>query len=378
MNDNEIILDDAKDEKLRRLQRKVTIGVLILIASFMLFQVAIFFVDILRIIGVSILLAYLIINLVDFFNRFVPRAVAIAIVYTMLALLLTLGLILIVPSILYQLSQLVETTVIGMPSFIEWLTNFLLSLEQRFSTTNFHFKALDFLSALASKLPTPDTGLIFDRVSGAAMSTMTWVVYAISIAVTGFYLLLDGHRIKNRFISWFPASKHVALQKMAADMDHSLQSFFRGQIVLGLGAGIVMMIVYSLMGVHYALLLGIVLAVWEIVPVIGPPLGFLPAIVSVVMHGMDNCPGNRLVECLVLTIIFFCMQQVKDNVVAPRYIGNVIGIHPILIFIAIMVGARLDGIMGIIFALPAACVINVLVNNLPLKTVAQPETETLH
>ena len=136
------------------------------------------------------------------------------------------------------------------------------------------------------------------------------------------------------------------------------------------------MIVYSLMGVHYALLLGLVLAAWEIVPVIGPPLGFLPALVSVLMHGMDNCPGNRLVECLVLTIIFCVMQQVKDNVVAPRYIGNVIGIHPILIFIAIMIGARLDGIMGIIFALPAACVINVVVNNLPLKTESTAQADT--
>jgi len=196
------------------------------------------------------------------------------------------------------------------------------------------------------------------------------LVYAISVAVTTFYLLLDGHKIKNRFISWFPADLHSALQRMAADMDKSLQSFFRGQIVLGLGAGLIMMGVYWLLGVHYALLLGIVLAAWEIVPVIGPPLGFIPAIISVLMHGMDNCAGNRLVECLILTIIFCVMQQVKDNVVAPRYIGNVIGIHPILIFIAIMIGARLDGIMGIIFALPIACVINVVANHLPLKKEA--------
>jgi predicted PurR-regulated permease PerM len=236
---NESTTPLTQDDKLRRLQRQVTIGVLLLLASFMLFQVAIFFVDILRIIGISILLAYLIINLVDFINRYVPRALAIVIVYIGLAILLAVGLILIVPAMLYQLTQVAETTVVSIPSFFEWLTNALMSLEQKFSTTNFHFKALDFLSAIASRLPTPDTGLIFDRVSGAAMSTMTWLVYAISVAVTGFYLLLDGHKIKNRFISWFPASKQPALQRMAADMDKSLQSFLRGQIVLGLGIGIV-------------------------------------------------------------------------------------------------------------------------------------------
>ncbi len=102
-------------------------------------------------------------------------------------------------------------------------------------------------------------------------------------------------------------------------------------------------------------------------PVVGPPIGILPALFAVGVNGMDNFPVNHILQMLVLLLVFNILQQIKDNVIAPKYIGNVLGIHPILIFIAIMVGARVDGLTGIIFALPVACVINVLINHSPLN-----------
>jgi predicted PurR-regulated permease PerM len=83
---------------------------------------------------------------------------------------------------------------------------------------------------------------------------------------------------------------------------------------------------------------------------------------------MDVVHLNRLWQIALLFVVFNAFQWVKDNTIAPRYIGNVIGLHPVMIFIAIMIGARLDGIVGIIFALPVACVINVVVAHLTGKT----------
>jgi predicted PurR-regulated permease PerM len=153
------------------------------------------------------------------------------------------------------------------------------------------------------------------------------------------------------------------LAYMASDLDQSMQAFFRGQIVLGLGFGALMIAVFALLGVHFALLLGIVLGIWEIIPVIGPTIGFIPVLVAVGIDGMDLVPGNRLMQLTVVFIVFQGLQWLKDNIVAPRYIGNVIGLHPVVIFLAIMIGARLDGMLGIIFALPAACAINVFMTH---------------
>jgi len=81
---------------------------------------------------------------------------------------------------------------------------------------------------------------------------------------------------------------------------------------------------------------------------------------------------NTPTQLLIIFVVFQGLQWLKDNIVAPRYIGNVIGLHPVTIFIAIMIGAKLDGMLGIIFALPVACVINVVINHLPSHTVATP------
>lgn len=366
---------DTKQDRLATLQRQLAVSVLILLASYLVFQISGFFADILRILGISLLLSYLFINVVDFLEKYVhSRAVAILIVYTFVISLTIVAALVVIPSMVYQVSQLVETTVDNIPGIINGLTQAMGPLEKRLHAAQIPVKAIDILSAFATSIPKPDSAMLLERASGMAVSTMTWALYAVSIFVVSFYFLLDGHRMKESIIALFPEQHHLSLQLMASDMDNSLQSFFRGQVVLGLAAGVVMLGVYLAFGVHYALLLSAFLAVWEIVPVIGPPIGFLPAIIAVAIHGMDNWMANRFVEIIVLTIVFNVLQQLKDNVVAPRYIGNVIGLHPVLIFVAIMVGARVDGILGIIFALPAACVINVLVSHLSLKSSEDRDT----
>jgi predicted PurR-regulated permease PerM len=69
------------------------------------------------------------------------------------------------------------------------------------------------------------------------------------------------------------------------------------------------------------------------------------------------------------------VQWLKDNIVAPRYMGNVIGLHPVMIFITIMIGARIDGVSGIVCALPAACVINVLLSHMVPRFAAEHPME---
>ena len=125
-----------------------------------------------------------------------------------------------------------------------------------------------------------------------------------------------------------------------------------------------MIIVYYLLGVHYAVLLGIMLAIWEVVPVIGPPIGFIPTIFAVAFDGTDNIHVNRITQMIIVFACFYGLQWLKDNLFAPKYIGNVIGLHPLIVFLAIMIGARIDGWLGIIFALPVACVVQVLAKNI--------------
>lgn len=369
-------MDDKYQERIARLtliQRQLTIAALLCVSAFLCCQVASYFADILRILGISILLSYLFINVVDWLEKYVhSRAGAIFIVYFGLGVTAIVTAVLVLPAMVYQVAQLGESVFQQIPQIVDKLVAALHPLEEKLHAAKIEVKAMDILSTFAANLPKPDSTQILARIQDMAFSTMTIFMYSLSVLVVSFYFLLDGHRIRDSIIRLFPKNAQARCQVMAGQMDSSLQAFFRGQIVLGLLFGGIMIFVYLALGMHYALILGVFLAVWEIVPVIGPPIGFIPAVIVVAIDGMDTIPLNRFGQILVLFAVFNGLQWLKDNLVAPRYIGNVIGLHPVMVFIAIMIGARLDGMLGIIFALPVACVVNVLFNNLLMS-----ETETV-
>jgi predicted PurR-regulated permease PerM len=91
----------------------------------------------------------------------------------------------------------------------------------------------------------------------------------------------------------------------------------------------------------------------------------------VALNGLDNIPLNRFGQVVVLVLVFNIFQWLKDNLVAPRYIGNKIGLHPVVIFIAIMIGAKIDGMLGIIFAIPVASALNVAYRHLEAERQAE-------
>lgn len=354
----------SNPEKLLIIQRQLTVAILGLLLLSMVFLIGFYFADILRILGIALLLSYMMINIVDWLEKHLRnRALSVILVYLTMLGLMVLAILLIIPSLVWQVSQLVQTTINALPDILNKINLAIAPLEQRFRTYQIDLKVVDILNDIVMAMPKPDPSLIVCRMTDVAMSTMTWLLYGISISVVTFYFLLDGFKLKESLINLFPQKHKAFLLSLAADADKSLQSFFRGQIVLGLAFGLVMLVIYLSLGVQYALLLGLFLGLMEILPVIGPPIGFIPALISVAFHGM-SVPGNKLTHVIVLTLIFTIMQQFKDNIIAPKYMGKVLRLHPVIIFIAILVGARLDGTLGIIFSIPVACVLNVSINHI--------------
>ncbi|HNG76999.1 MAG TPA: AI-2E family transporter [Candidatus Obscuribacter sp.] len=365
-------------EHLLLMQRRLTIALLSVLLVLALLYLGFIFADILRILGISILLSYLFINSVDWLSRYIKnRALSIVIIYSICAVVVVVGFLTIVPSLVFQLNLFFTSTFKQVPHVIESFLRSLTPLDERLAAAKLQIRAIDMISKMAESLPSIDSSAMVSRMTDVAMSTMTWVLYGLSILVLTFYFLLEGHRMKDRIIASLPSRSQGVLHGMARDIDLNMQSFFRGQIVMGVGFGLVMMGLYFLLGVQYALVLGLILAVWEIVPVIGPLLGFLPAALVVLINGMENVPLERLWQVLLIVVIFNVGQWIKDNLVAPRYIGNAVNLHPVIIFISIMIGARMDGILGIVFAIPAASVVNVVYQQLTLAYRQKKEANSL-
>ncbi|PWT99141.1 MAG: hypothetical protein C5B53_05740 [Candidatus Melainabacteria bacterium] len=373
----QVYLKESPD-RLATTQRQLTVFVLALVALLLVLQVCAFFADILRCLGIALLFSYMFIGLVDWLSKYLrSRVAAVIVVYSIAIVGTAIGALILVPAVTTQVTQLLTTTYDQLPQLLDNLTKAMLPIEKRLHSAQVELKAIDVINGIFANIPKIEAGTLFTRMSDMAVSTMALLMYGLSIFVVSFYFLLDGNRMQSSIIKLFPKRHEQWLKGLTLEIDKSLQSFFRGQIVLGLGFGLFMVIVFSLFGVHYALLLGLILGVWEIIPVIGPPIGFIPAMIAVGIHGMDNVHLNIPTQLLIIFVVFQGLQWLKDNIVAPRYIGNVIGLHPVTIFIAIMIGAKLDGMLGIIFALPVACVINVALNHLHIYQAHPAEKAVL-
>jgi predicted PurR-regulated permease PerM len=183
--------------------------------------------------------------------------------------------------------------------------------------------------------------------------TIQGVVYALCGLLLIYYLLLDGERLGRNLLELFPKASRPAMAYVFSSTHQVMFSFVKGQVLLGLLTGVYMFIVYTLIGVKYAAFLGSLFALAEILPVIGTYLGIIPGL-TVALY-----TGGPLMA-LAVFLCSYAYQTVKDNILSPKIVGNVMGLHPVMVILSLLIFGKLGGLVGILFALPLASVFNVV------------------
>ncbi len=182
-------------------------------------------------------------------------------------------------------------------------------------------------------------------------TTIAGFVYTITGFILVFYCLLDGKSLKERFVSMFPLYNQSKVNLFLLNFHDVMFGYTKGNVILGILTGIYWILVNSLFGIPYAFFLGTFFAVVQMIPVVGPWIGFLPWLL--VAHLVSPF---RLV--LVLTLILG-FQLVKDIWLSPKVLGHVLGIHPVIVILSLLVCSKIAGLLGILFAIPFASMINV-------------------
>jgi predicted PurR-regulated permease PerM len=175
--------------------------------------------------------------------------------------------------------------------------------------------------------------------------TLRGVIYGVSSISVVFYLLLDGPQRGHWLTQMLPPVWRAILR----DCHAVLLRFVKGQVMLAIISGGLMLLLYTVFGVPHAVILSLIFTVAEIFPVIGPWFAFSPGIVVMLLG------DNPWVTLYVLGIYFL----LKDNIILPKVVGEVMGIHPVWIILAILVAAQLAGATGILFAVPLAALLGV-------------------
>lgn len=322
---------------------------------------------------VAALLAYLLSMPIDWIDRhtFIPRWLAVLGAYLLLLLLVFSGPVLAVPFLVSQTQELFQ----GLPEFIQrinlavqaWLENpptiqffaFQYNLEPLVESLANFFPlsaplgpptAQDIAQAVQQVLRSAGsvvgvaTGIV-GRVSGFVLST--FIVFILSI-----YLLVDGPQWRHRLLSVAPETSRDDLDMLLDETARVWRAYFRGQLILSTVIGVMTFAGLVALGIPGAPLLALIAGLLEILPNVGPILAVIPAAFVAIVQGSLylDLPGWQVM--LLVLGLYTLIQQLENNLLVPRIHHETVDLPPVVVFIAVLVGATQGGVLGAILAVP--------------------------
>lgn len=192
-----------------------------------------------------------------------------------------------------------------------------------------------------------------ERSSGAVVAFLGLVIDMLLVLVLTFYLLLDARRFRIVVLRSLQTRHRGAVRRIFVEMARVFGAYVRGQLIVAFSLFVMVSIALTVIGVPFAIFLGAFAGLVELVPMIGPFAGALPALLLAAPLG-----GPTL---LWTAIAFLVIQQIESNVLVPRVVGHAVGLHPIASILALIAGFEVGGIVGALFAVPVAGVIWVFI-----------------
>lgn len=179
---------------------------------------------------------------------------------------------------------------------------------------------------------------------------------AILIAVISFYLVLEDNGIEKFVRAAAPEDMQPQCIRIAKKIEKKLGQWFVGQITLGVIVGALSLIGLTVIGVPYALVLALVAGTLELIPYIGPMLSAIPAV-------LIATTVSPTVAALTF-ILYFAIQEFENYLIVPKVMEKSVGLHPVIIIIAAVIGGQLAGVAGMILAVPIATIISIILKDI--------------
>jgi predicted PurR-regulated permease PerM len=187
---------------------------------------------------------------------------------------------------------------------------------------------------------------------GSALSILGYVVLT---PVLTFYLLRDWDGLKEKMADLIPSRARPDILGLASEYDHLLSRYLRGQITVAIMMGVITALGLLVLRFPYAILLGVLVAVFSVVPYMGLVLSLIPAIFIALVS------GNVLISLAKVAVVYGASQGLEGAVISPRIVGDSVGLHPVWVVLALAVGGFYFGFVGLLIGVPLAVGVKLLV-----------------
>lgn len=365
---------------------KIFIGILILYLITIIFNKFSILGYTLSSIIIAIIFAYIIDPIVNFLERKgVKRQFGVIIVYISVFLIFAILIISVIPKTINEISNLLTS----LPGMVDTLTknvnNFLTEIFAKFNIElpenfidvykesnpkvegdvetpqivsnilNSMTKTINDLVAKAQGSLMGSLSGLFSKVYGALTSAFRLVL----IIIFSFYFSVDKEKFTLRVKKSIPNKYRDDLAFLANRIDVALQQFIRGRMLMAIFVGILTMIYLLILRVDFAIIIGLITCVADIIPYVGPLLGCVPA----VLFALVDSPA----KAFWVLVLFLVVQWVENNILAPKLIGDSTGLNPLLILISIIIGGGIFGVWGMVISVPITSIICILIDFAKLK-----------
>lgn len=299
----------------------------------------------------AIIIAYILDPLVDFFERRrLPRRIGILLIYAIFFSLFFLLGVSTIPRLVTELQKLGER----LPDYTAQFQSFILSLQsdyQRFNLPESVRVALDQNIVQMQE----NIQEFVERITSVVVGFFSHLFTILIIPLLVYYILRDIDSLKRSVVLLFPKKHRKWITSVGSEMDHTMGAYFRGTIVICFLVGVMSYVSLLLLGVDFALILGIIAGITNIIPYFGPLIGAVPAVIIALLAS----PALALKVVIVLVIV----QQVESQFIAPQILGRSLGLHPLVVIFVLIIGGRLFGMLGLIFAVPFTALVRIFIKH---------------
>jgi predicted PurR-regulated permease PerM len=275
--------------------------------------------------------------------RRLPRWFAILVVYLVIIGVMTIAGFMIIPPLIDQTRELWA----HLPDLLDRAQTFLMEhgvLSHRITLEE----------AVRNTPASP--GSAVGTVATAVTHIFTGLLAFITLVILTFYLLVDSKQIFSAFARLFPREQRLRVLEVSNKISIKVSAWLSGQLILAGTIGATAALGLYLLGVPYFYVLALIAAIGELVPVIGPILSAVPAIlVALSVSGQT---------ALFVTIFWLVQQQIENHLLVPKVMERQVGVSPVVVISALVIGGSLLGIVGAVLAVPTAAIIQVIVQEI--------------
>jgi len=334
--------------------------IIVIIGLYFLLKVS----DIISPFIVGAIMAYLLSPAVKWLQRKgLRRKGAVAVIFIWISFLIAFIVFFVLPLIYLEISKLAAV----LPDRLQVINNYLETLKSNYSQAGLPGE----VNRLIDQQLLRGQDLLINWLENILQnlpSILVSIGLLILSPILAIYFLLDWPQITKTIINLVPVRVRGEWLRLLQEIDYLIQRYIQGNILDALIVGLLIGLGVKICGMEYALLIGVICGVTNLIPYFGPVLGAIPS----VLLALGKSPVMSLKVLLVIVIV----QQLDSNFINPYLMSNKLGLHPLWVVFALLAGGEIGGILGMLIAIPLAAVLKIILSHIFYYLVFPRELKT--